>query len=225
MPNITNPDKKAALLALVREADNGCWFWSGKCNNYGHGIFHYASSTFQAHRVLYELFVGPIEKGCIVSHSCGNASCVSPYHTEFKTLNDRFLEKISIGDGCWEWLGAKFKTGYGGLQNKGKVIRAARLAYQIFCGPIPKQLLVCHHCDNRGCVRPSHLFLGTNRDNSIDAAKKGRMRGSTKLTTEQVRELRFLANNGWRNKDLVKKFNSNPASICAIVSRKTFKNV
>lgn len=92
---------------------------------------------------------------------------------------DRFWSKVdkSAGtDGCWLWVGCRLKTGYGKFHLNGKTVRAHRLAYEMLVGPIPRGLLVCHHCDTRLCVKPDHLFVGTDGDNARDAAKKGRFR-------------------------------------------------
>jgi hypothetical protein len=91
----------------------------------------------------------------------------------------RFLSHI-VGkftkDECWEWDGAIFKgSGYGQFGSvKSGVFTAHRYSYQLFKGQIPDGMFVCHSCDNRKCFNPSHLWLGTPKDNVQDMVKKGR---------------------------------------------------
>ena len=77
-------------------------------------------------------------------------------------------------DECWNWGAGCFGNGYGQFRIGKKKHRTHRLMYETYIAPIPNGKIVCHKCDNPKCVRPSHLFLGTNKDNSSDRDSKGR---------------------------------------------------
>jgi hypothetical protein len=89
-----------------------------------------------------------------------------------KTTLDRFLKKIKISNNdCWEWQAQIDQGGYGKFQSG----FAHRWSYRYYKGD-PTGLLVCHSCDNRKCVNPNHLWLGTHRDNMNDMVKKKKPR-------------------------------------------------
>ncbi len=91
---------------------------------------------------------------------------------------ERFWENIAMipEHTCWEWVGTKNQKGYGVGWFNGRLMLAHRYSYEIHLGKIPDGLHACHRCDNPGCCRPSHIFLGTNLDNRRDSQAKGRMR-------------------------------------------------
>ena len=120
------------------------------------------------------------------------------------TLEERFWSKVCKTNddaGCWEWTASKTRLGYGQFKvggRKGKMLKAHRVSYDLYRGEIG-DLCVLHRCDNRACVRPDHLFLGTQLDNMSDREAKGRGgqklrrgegNGRAKLTCEQVLAIR-----------------------------------
>jgi hypothetical protein len=115
-------------------------------------------------------------------------------------IQNRFWPKVQKTDGCWLWLGAKH-NGYGQIGEggrKGRVLMAHRVSWELHNGPIrPETLCVLHKCDNPSCVRPDHLFLGTQLDNIVDrhtkkrsAGPPGEDNGQAKLSEEDVIEIR-----------------------------------
>lgn len=115
------------------------------------------------------------------------------------TLVERYWAYTKKAEGCWEWSGYRDQNGYGRLHLGARPVLAHRVAWEIFRHPLTPDQHVCHRCDNPPCVRPEHLFLGDHADNMADKMKKKRHRygvsrgeahGCSKLTAEQVREIR-----------------------------------
>ena len=144
---------------------------------------------------------------------------------------ERFWSKVEQTDGCWEWKGSVAGgTGYGCFYD-GRAYSTHRYSWELHHGPVPPGLCVLHHCDNRRCVRPDHLWLGTKAENSRDMATKGRENvpgykgeehGEAKLTNEQVREIRASTGTGV---SLAARFGVSPSLVSLIRRRKAWTHL
>jgi len=113
----------------------------------------------------------------------------------FRNDERRFWERTRWEGECRVWIGTRHPKGYGQIRYRGVQRKTHRLAWEFANGPIPSALHVLHHCDNPPCVRPSHLYLGTNADNVRDRERRRRHPHEIhpvhcKLTEELVRDLR-----------------------------------
>lgn len=145
---------------------------------------------------------------------------------------DRFWAKVNkqgrvvrpeLGP-CWEWTAALTRTGYGwfnAVKADGPLL-AHRYSWAM-ANSDPGRLQVCHRCDNPPCVRPDHLFLGTDADNRLDAAGKGRL--AQKLEAWKVRSIRIMLAAGVRTKDIAKRFGVDSCTITDISKGRTWKHV
>ena len=116
---------------------------------------------------------------------------------------EKFWKKVNKTEGCWEWTG-KLDEGYGKFSLQRRVMRTHRFSWELHNGPIPVGIKVCHQCDNRSCVRPDHLFLGTDQDNLGDATSKGRMK--KKLFPHEVVEIMKLVSSGVPAQEIADRF-------------------
>ncbi len=151
------------------------------------------------------------------------------------TPRERLLAKIirpaDDDAACWGWAGHVLPgpRPYGSLKVDGRETLAHRLMWEVTHGPIAGDLLVLHICDNPPCCNPRHLFLGTKKDNTHDALKKGRLftasgelNGNAKLTADQVREIRTLSGSP---QQLAARYGVSPALIYSIRQRKAWRHI
>lgn len=174
---------------------------------------------------------------------------VDSTHFNARPLAQRFWSRVnkSAPNGCWEWTGPAFSTGYGAIyvnvQNRG----THRVSWMLAHGEVPDDLSVLHRCDNRLCVNPSHLFLGTQADNMRDMGDKGRHRGgrgeshgsvtapesiprgtghwAAKLTEETVRIIRERVGSGESQRSVARTYGLDPSSVSHIVARRAWAHV
>lgn len=152
------------------------------------------------------------------------------------TVED-FWKFVQKSEGCWEWSGNRWNSGYGRFFYHWKMIPAHRFSWEIANGPIPNGLYVCHSCDNKPCVRPDHLFLGTHQDNIADMMQKGRQAKGAKNTNwrkpeaadhlrkmnwESVRALRTDRANGAKYSALAKKYGIAGVTAWSIGTRRSY---
>lgn len=138
-----------------------------------------------------------------------------------------FWDHVQKGDGCWEWQAGRNTNGYGEF---GRYGLAHRYSWQLANGESPGKRWVLHRCDNKRCVRPDHLFIGDRRANVDDMLQKrrqavGRRNGASKLTEEQVREIRALREQGLSLRQIAKRFGVNDMNVHYICKRITWAHV
>lgn len=144
-------------------------------------------------------------------------------------IQTRFWDKVKIGsdNDCWSWSAYVKPNGYGQFRLPNGSILSHRFAFESKFGPIPTDLMVCHKCDNRSCVNPSHLFLGTAKDNSLDMVNKDRgnfKRGgkhpNAKLTQTQVLSIR---NDKRKQREIALEYNVSISSVSLIQNKINWK--
>jgi len=149
----------------------------------------------------------------------------------WKTNEQRLLEKIAKQpNGCWLWTARLSPQGYGQsgyyLNGRYRGVRAHRLAYEVWAGEIPPGMFVRHKCDNKGCINPEHLELGTHADNMADLAARGRRKGMlagenngrAKLTQHQADQIRKLYASGrFSQEELGEMYGVSQYAVSAIV--------
>lgn len=150
-------------------------------------------------------------------------------------LADRFWPKVRKGPGCWVWIAARNPDGRGVIRDENsRMDLSARVAWRLANGPIPRGQQVCHRCDNTSCVRPNHLFLGTQLDNVRDASMKRRMVGNrtngdqrsySKLDGAGAAQLRRLRASGLTYAELAAKFSISRALVWQVLSRRRWAHV
>lgn len=165
----------------------------------------------------------------------------------------KIKNNICIEEDCWIWIKKIGNSGYGEIGSDGKSKLVHRVSYGIFKGEIPKGKHVCHSCDNKKCVNPDHLWIGTQKENIQDAKNKGRLpdqrgrkhteetlkklkfrkrpnkRGEKhhlcKLKENDVLEIRRMLSNGLKQSEISEKYNVDQSTISSIKINRNWTHV
>lgn len=213
-----------------------CWNWIGPIKR-GNPVFQAPVSEqkykeYYARRVALEIAGRQLHAR--TSAWCKNKLCVNPDHLTSGD-EERFWSKVQKTNDCWVWTGLHDKDMYGKFHlskdTSDKHVRAHQFSWFLFSGRwLPKNLCLCHTCDKPYCVNPSHLFIGTNKDNTQDKVNKNRQAKGTsifasKLNDEKVKKIRELFNQGQTKTQLSNLFGVVRTTIGAIVRGKTWRHL
>lgn len=185
--------------------------------------------------ILVNLTREPLIKSVLVGKSIGTLDLASSESWQDQALQQRFFRQIQVdlSNGCWNWIGVMNSNGYGRFSFRNKYHLAHRFFFENYLGPISHGFNVCHRCDNRRCVNPAHLWLGTQSQNLSDAAAKNRMfrpdttgeyNGNRKLDWSKVREIRRLLLGGTKKSQVAKQFDVSPTTITYISNNSIWKD-
>jgi len=158
------------------------------------------------------------------SHACAGAANSIRWAAKRPSLEDKFKSHFTKSSGCWEWQGPCDKDGYGLFFYTATQYRAARLALKLDGRPVPSGMYACHHCDNPVCVRASHLYVGSPKQNVEDALRRGRKNPMTnaKLTEHQVIAIRKAAGT---HEAIAAQYDVSRATVSLIRGRRTWRHL
>lgn len=141
----------------------------------------------------------------------------------------RILQRVEqqANGGCWVWLASLDSKGYGRFCYKGRTIPAHRAAYLVFVGEIEDGLFVLHQCDNKQCVNPRHLRLGTHADNMREARERKRMRAPNRILTDDAVIAIRAAYRGVDGEQvlLAERYGVNHSTIASIVNGHSYQHL
>ena len=138
-------------------------------------------------------------------------------------METKFLRKLEKTETCWNWTGRLDEGGYGRFSIKGIWNKAHRTAYELYKGPIPEGLVVRHKCNNRKCVNPDHLEVGTMKDNVADMFRTnppdrtGNRSHARKITEADAMEIRQWREFGYTQQSIGDAFGLTQGHVCGLL--------
>lgn len=166
-----------------------------------------------------------------IKQQCCSQSCCRTFQA--RPVSERFWEKVQKTEGCWFWIAAHSGDRYGRIRRglrSGEYVKAHRMSWELHYGPIPEGMEVLHQCDTPLCVRPDHLFLGTQLDNMRDMIAKGRdCRGeqisTAKLTAADVIAIRNAYKAGARQGFLAEQYGVSINTVGHVTRRESWRHI
>jgi hypothetical protein len=154
----------------------------------------------------------------------------------------RFWARVDKSGECWLWTGPRDKDGYGKANVRRRALRAHRVSWTMANGAIPEGLIVCHRCDTPACVRPDHLWLGTQLDNVRDMTAKGRRASGPRpahrkgglpgernpratFTAEEVLDIRKRADGGETLASIRRAYGVSKNAVYSVARRITWRHL
>jgi len=216
---------------------SGCWRWQNKLEKNGAGTVMLAGNRLPAHKASYLLAGNTLPQHHRVYAICGNRDCVAPDHLAVRPIHCHHIGSpdyikanvvVSETTGCWEWSGRRNDKGYGVVAVVHDTEMMHRASYKVFVGPIPDGLFVLHRCDNPPCCNPEHLFLGTKRDNMLDAIAKGRLfmhDGAHHNARLSVKDVAFIRGSDLSDRQLAMQFGVTRTAIKSIREKRSWRHV
>jgi hypothetical protein len=147
------------------------------------------------------------------------------------TLEEKLLLNSVVNEnGCRIWQRMKNQLGYGQIIYQKKMFKVHRLAFELWVEPLRDGMSVCHKCDVRACLEPTHLFQDTHQANMEDMVQKGRQangerQGGSKFCEYDILEIRALYDAGFSQHELGRMYDVSHKAIEHIVKRKTWKHL
>lgn len=161
------------------------------------------------------------------SQSCGGKASGNTKPRTLEELRTALLERTKVTGECWVCLGPGKWDGYGTITWRGRPWTTHRASYTAFIGPIPRGKHVLHSCDNRRCINPKHLRLGTNADNVRDRNARGRQARGSKIVTAKLKEadIHAIRASHERNAVLADRHNVSTSTIRSVRNLRTWSHV